>query len=548
LIRNAIRARRRRIAASAAFATAAVAGGGFAAPTALALAAWSAPIAAQSAVPRPDAQATAIRRWREQHEEEIVRELNTLLALPNNATDSANIARNAAQLKAMFERRGLAAQLLVNGPTPPAVFAELRTPGATRTVVFYAHYDGQPVVLSDWATPPWQPVLRGAPRADGTMGAVKAGAVNGRFDPEDRIYARSASDDKSPIIAMLAAIDAMRASGQKPSVNLKFFIEGEEEAGSTHLKPMLQKYKALLAADAWFFCDGPVHQSRQQQVLFGVRGVMGLEATVYGPSRALHSGHYGNWAPNPGMLLTELIASMRDSDGKILIDHFYDDVVAPTASEVAAARAVPPVDDELRRSLLLGASEAKNAPLAERIMVPALNLHGIKVGQVGALATNSVPTDAQASFDFRLVQNQTPAHIRELVEAHLKARGWHIVHGPASADDRLNHPRVVRLDWDGGYPAYRTSMDQPIGKAVRQVVSQTIGRDVIVLPTLGGSVGMADFYDVLQVPLITLPIVNHDNAQHAKDENLRLQNLWDGIEVLAGVMTKLGAAWAGVVP
>ena len=504
--------------------------------------------AAQSAVPKPDAQAGAVRAWRQQHEEAIVGELTTLLAIPNNATDAVNIARNAALIKTMFERRGLVAQILSNGPTPPAVYAELKTPGATRTVVFYAHYDGQPVVLSEWATPPWQPILRGAPTVAGAMGAVKSGAVNGRFDPEDRIYARSASDDKAPVVAMLAAIDAIRASGQKPTVNLKFFIEGEEEAGSTHLTPLLQKYKTLLAADAWFICDGPVHQSRQQQVLFGVRGTMGLEATIYGPSKALHSGHYGNWAPNPGILLTELIASLRDADGKILVDHFYDDVAAPTASELAAARAVPRVDDELRRSLLLGGSEAKNAPLAERIMIPALNLHGIKVGQVGELTTNSIPTEAQASFDFRLVPNQTPAHIRELVEAHLKARGWFIVHGAVSADDRLAHARLVRLDWGGGYAAYRTSMDQPVGKAVRQVLTQTIGRDVIVLPTLGGSVGLSDFFEVLQVPLITLPIVNHDNAQHAKDENLRLQNLWDGIEVIAGLMTKLGPVWTGVVP
>lgn len=503
---------------------------------------------AQSALPKPDAQATAVRRWREQHEEAIVRELNTLLAIPNNASDSANIRRNADLLKAMFERRGLASQLLIDGPTPPAVFAELRTPGATRTVVFYAHYDGQPVVAGDWASPPWQPVQRGAPRADGTLGAVTAGAVNGRFDPEDRVYARGASDDKSPIIAMLAAIDAMRASGQKPSVNLKFLLEGEEEAGSTHLKPMLAKHKALLAADAWFICDGPVHQSRQLQVLFGVRGVMGLNATVYGPSRALHSGHYGNWVPNPGMLLTEMIASMRNADGKILIDHFYDDIAAPTASELAAARAVPSVDDDLRRSLLLGASEANNAPLAERIMLPALNLRGIRVGQVGALANNAVPVDAEASIDFRLVPHQTPDRIRSLVEAHLTARGWFIVHTAATPQDRLNHARVVRLDWEGGYPSYRTSMDQPIGKAVRQVLAQTAGRDPIILPTLGGSVGLADFFEVLQVPLITMPTVNHDNAQHAKDENIRLQNLWDAIEVFAGLMTKLGPAWTGVVP
>ena len=181
-------------------------------------------------------------------------------------------------------------------------------------------------------------------------------------------------------------------------------------------------------------------------------------------------------------------------------------------------------------------------------MLPALNLRGIRVGNVGAAANNAVPTEAEASIDFRLVPNQTPEHIRQLLEAHLTARGWYVVHAAPTPAERLAHPKVVRLMGEGGYPSYRMSMDQPVSKAVRQVVSQVIGRDVIALPTLGGSVGMSEFYDVLQVPLITLPIVNHDNAQHAKDENIRLQNLWDGIEVFAGVMTRLGTTWSTVVP
>ena len=514
----------------------------------------SSPLGAQgaqgvtSAVPRPDAQASAIRAWRERNEVPIVQELNALLAIPNHAADAANIRRNAELIKAMLDRRGLGGRILENGVHPPAVFGELRVPGATRTVMFYAHYDGQPVAAAEWATAAFTPILRAAPRPDGTLGAIKAGPVNGRYDPEDRVYARSASDDKSPIVAMLAAIDAMRATGQQPSVNLKFFFEGEEEAGSENIRPMLDRNRALLAADVWLFCDGPVHQSREAQIVFGVRGVMGLEATVYGPARALHSGHYGNWAPNPGMLLTEFIASLRDSDGRILVNRFHDDVVPPTASELAVVRALPPVEDALRRSLLLGATEARNAPLAERIMQPALNLRGIRVGQVGDLANNAVPTEAQASFDFRLVPNQSPARIRTTVEAHLAARGWHIVHGPPTAADRLDHARVVRLDWGGGYPSYRVSMDDPAGTALRAAVSTTIGREVLVLPTLGGSLGLSEFFDVLRVPLITMPIVNHDNSQHAKDENLRLQNLWDGIEIMAGIMTKLGAAWPRTVP
>jgi acetylornithine deacetylase/succinyl-diaminopimelate desuccinylase-like protein len=500
-----------------------------------------APLAAQPVAP-------AVRAWRVQHEAEIVRELATLVAIPNVASDAANIRRNAEFVRAMLERRGVSARLLENGAYPPVVYGELKTPGATHTVMFYAHYDGQPVDPKEWATSPWEPTLRGRPRADGGLGSVLE-MPSARFDPESRLYGRSVSDDKAPIVAMLTALDALKASGRPPTVNLKFFFEGEEEAGSTHLKPVLEQNAALLAADVWLFCDGPVHQSRQMQVVFGARGVMGLEMTIYGPARALHSGHYGNWAPNPGALLADLIASMRDADGRILVAHYLDDVVAPTASERAAVRALPPIDDELRRSLLLGATEANGAALGERIMLPAINVRGIRVGQVGALAANAIPTQADASLDFRLVPNQTPGHVKELVEAHLRGRGYFIVHSQAPTDaERLAHARVVRLDWEGGYAAVRTSMELPVSRALRRVVSEAIGGEVPAVPTMGGSVPMRTFEEVLKVPLVIMPTVNHDNSQHAKDENLRVQNLWDGIEIFASVMARLGPVWTGPVP
>jgi acetylornithine deacetylase/succinyl-diaminopimelate desuccinylase-like protein len=501
-----------------------------------------------AATPRPDAGASAVRKWREANEEAIVRELSALASLPNHASDLPNIRRNAELLKTMLERRGVTARLLDDGNWPPAVYGELRVPGATRTVMWYAHYDGQPVVASEWATPPFAPTLRARPNADGSLGAVKQGATNGRYDPEDRLYARAVADDRAPIIAMLAALDAMKATGQAPSVNIKFFLDGEEEANSANVPVILQKHKELLKADLWLFCDGPAHQSRQIQLVFGVRGVMGMEATVYGPSRALHSGHYGNWAPNPGMLLNEMIASMRDADGKILVDNYMREFVPLTPTEIAAARSLPPVDADLRRSLLLGATEANNASLTERIMLPAINLRGMRVGQVGALANNAVPTEAQASFDFRLVPNLTPEKVKALVEAHLRKRGWFVTHAAPTPEQRLANAKVVRLEWGEGYPAYRTSPDLPVSLALRRTITGTIGRETLVLPTLGGSIPMQQFYEALQVPLINFPIVNHDNAQHAKDENIRLQNLWDGIELFAGVMVKLGREWRSPTP
>ena len=223
--------------------------------------------------------APAIRAWRVQHEPEIVRELATLLGIPNVAADLPNIRRNADLIKAMLEKRGVTARILDNGPNPPAVYGELMVPRATRTVMLYAHYDGQPVDPREWVTSPWLPTLRARPAADGTIGAVLEIPERGQLDPESRLFARSAGDDKSPIVAMVAALDALRASGLAPSANLKFFFEGEEEAGSGHLRALLERNQELLRADVWLICDGPVHQSRRQLIDFGVRGVTGLELT-----------------------------------------------------------------------------------------------------------------------------------------------------------------------------------------------------------------------------------------------------------------------------
>jgi len=477
------------------------------------------------------------------HDLAIVRELSNFLAIPNLATDSVGIRRNARHLADMMTARGIQTRLLDGPPgAPPVVFGELPTPTATKTIVFYAHYDGQPVDPAQWATPPWQPVLRDKPLADGGPG-IPMPSSPGMMQGEWRLYARSASDDKAPIVAMLTALDALRASGVSPSVNLKFFFEGEEEAGSGHLHDILVRNAPLLAADAWLFCDGPVHQSRRQQIVFGARGVMGAELTVYGPSHGLHSGHYGNWAPNPITLLANLIASMRDDDGHIRIAHYYDDVTPITPADRRALATIPSVDSALRAEVELGATEANDAPLVERIMLPALNLRGIRGGAVGATASNTIPTEATASIDFRLVPRQTPAHVRELVEAHLRAQGYFIVDHTPTPAERMAHARIVKVRWEAGYAATRVPTDAPLSRAVLRAAEEATGGPVVALPILGGSLPLATFDEVLHTPLVVVPIVNHDNNQHAANENLRLQNLFDGIQVFAAMMSDLGRYW-----
>lgn len=454
--------------------------------------------------------ATLTTGYRTAHEADILREFTQFLAIPNIASDTPNIERNAAMLSEMLKRRGADVKLLRVEGAPPVVFGSLDTFGATKTITFYAHYDGQPTVASDWTNgQPWTPVMR-----------------------DGHVWARSASDDKAAIVAMLTALDALRDAKRSPSVNLRFFFEGEEEAGSPHLARILANNAALLKTDTWILCDGPVHQTGRKLIFYGARGVSDVEITVFGPTRALHSGHYGNWVPNPIVVLTHLIDSMRDVDGRILVSNFYDDVVAPTEAELRAIAALPPVEDQLRAELGIAEPEAKN--LNERLLLPALNLRGIASGSIGEKASNTIQKEATASIDFRLVPNQTPEKVRELIEAHVRAQGFFIVRETPAMATRLAHPKIARLTWHLGYPAARTPLDAPMSIAVADIIRTTFP-DAVRLPTLGGSIPMYTFQQASHVPVIGVPIANYDNNQHAPNENIRLDYFWDGIELFAAL-------------
>lgn len=483
-----------------------------------------------------------VRAYRVAHEKEIVHEFNRLLSLPNRASDSRDIELNAEFIKTMLESRGIAVRMLRVTGAPPVILGELRTPGARSTIGIYAHYDGQPVDPAQWLSPPFSPVVRDRTGKDIEWEA----AAN--LDPEWRVYARSASDDKAPIEATMAALDALRASHTPLSVDVKFMFEGEEEAGSIHLPQILKENADALDAEIWLLSDGPVHQSRRMQVFFGARGETDLEITTYGPARPLHSGHYGNWAPNPIVLLTHLIDSMRDTDGNILIQGFYEDVRPLTAAEKQTLARTPAADAQLKQELAIRVPEGGGAPLAEQILKPALNVRGVRAGHVGAQAANVISTEAEASIDIRLVPNQTPEQVRARVEEHIARQGFFIVHEEPDASTRLAHGHVVKLQWGSGYPPYRASMENGAAERIIRTIETATASPVVKVVTLGGSVPMYLFEGQKHTPVIGVPIANHDNNQHAANENLRLQNLWDAIQVYASIFAEYGADQAPVHP
>jgi acetylornithine deacetylase/succinyl-diaminopimelate desuccinylase-like protein len=482
----------------------------------------------------------AVREYRKKNELKWLQEFVTLLSMPNVASDQVNIRKNADYLVKIMEQSGLKPRLLEssNRNAPPAVYGEWLVSNAKQTIIFYAHYDGQPTNPKDWTgSEPWTPVLRSAALERGGK-IIPFPKANEAINPEWRLYARSASDDKAGVFAILKAFEALRANKMSPSVNLKFFFEGEEEAGSNNLKDILLRHQELLKSDGWIICDGPVHQSGRKQIVFGVRGVTTIDLTVYGANRPLHSGHYGNWSPNPALTLAKLLSSMKDEQGRVVVKGWNDDVERLGAIEKQAIKDAPQYDNELKKQLGLVRTDAVGESYLESLNYPSLNIAGISSGDVGALARNVIPAKANTVMDIRLVKGNDVNRQVEKLKAHIKAQGFYLIDREPTDAERLQHPLVAKFIHNpGGYNAQRTRMDLPLSLRVVKAVQSTSTEKVITLPTLGGSLPLSILTESLNVPTITVPIANYDNNQHAENENIRLQNLWEGIEIFAKLMT-----------
>ena len=315
--------------------------------------------------------------------------------------------------------------------------------------------------------------------------------------------------------------------------------EGEEEAGSLHLEQILEANKALIGGDIWLVCDGPVDQTRRQQLVFGARGDAHVAITVYGPDRSLHSGHYGNWAPNPAMMLAQLLAGMKDADGLVLIPHFYDGVEPLGPLEKAALAAAPVNDAMLKEQFEMGRTMGGigggGKHLLELLNEPSLEVAGLASGQTGASVTNSINKQAVANLDLRLVVGITAATQQARVVEYIRSQGYFVTDKDPTREELLSHPKVAKVLTPPGEDAARTRMDLPIAKDVVAAVESARGK-TILLPTSGGTVPLPAMERASGSPTIMVPIANHDDNQHAANENLRVQNLWDGVETMAALM------------
>jgi acetylornithine deacetylase/succinyl-diaminopimelate desuccinylase-like protein len=479
---------------------------------------------------------TAFDRRLAKRRRAIVEGLVELVRLNSVSQESAKVRGAGEWLTAVLQARGLAGQLFETRGNP-LVFGERRVPDATRTVLFYCHYDTKPIPPDGWLQPdPLEPVFRRGLPEEGEPGRALAEFADDELGSL-ALYARGSADDKGPIWSHLHALELMDALGLSPAANVKFIFDGEEEIDSPSLGPFAEAHRDLLAADVVVMTDGPQHARGRPTISGGARGMVKVELVIEAARRDVHSGNFV--APNPAWKLSGLLASMATSDGVPLIEAFEEDVVGPTAAERQMMASLPLDLSALEKDL----GVALPADYVERIMFhPTLSINGLQSGFVGAEANTIIPHRATVALDIRMVKNQQWKKVYARLLEHLRAQGFTVLEsadGPLPDDLR---GRAVRVVEKSGYDAAKTSLEMPISREIIAAVERAHGGErAVLLPTMGGTVPMWVFTDVLKLPTLVVPYANQNNRQHGPNEHMKLEHLFQGIRTTAQLLTDLAA-------
>ncbi|WP_339095395.1 dipeptidase [Deinococcus sp. VB142] len=434
-------------------------------------------------------------------------ELFELLRIPSVSADpayKADVARAADWLQLKLQSLGFAARV---DPTPghPIVYAErLNAPGKP-TILIYGHYDVQPESpLEEWVTPPFEPTIR-----------------------DGRIYARGSTDDKGQAYAHIKGVELLLSQGELP-VNVKFFLEGEEEIGSPSIKPYLEAHKDELKADVIVISDGSRFAKDVPTITYGVRGLSYVEIHVQGANRDLHSGSYGGAAPNPINALCEIIAGLKDEQGRVTIPGFYDGVTPLTDDERAMWASLPHSDEEFAASIGVDALPGEEGyTTLERIWGrPTLDVNGIWGGYQGEGSKTVIAAKAGAKVSMRLVPGQDPDRVTQLIKDYV----------PTIA------PKGVKaevLGHHGGQPVMFPT-DSPWIQGANRALKRVYGRDAAFARTGGSIPIVADFDQILQTPVLFVDFGLNEDAPHSPNESFALEDYHNGILTSAYLLEELG--------
>lgn len=477
--------------------------------------------------------------WLEEKADEYARasfdELFEMYSLPNDANFKDDIVRNIEWCEGAFARRGFETTRLETGHIP-LLLAERSVANADKTVLIYLQVDGQPVDSSFWNQPsPWIPTLK--EHSGNEWKAIPWERLEGELNMDWRIFVRSASDAKGPVMMFLKSMDIINDASITPNFNMKVIMDFEEELGSPRLPQAVIDYKEQLDSDMLIIFDGPRHVTNKPTLTFGARGIATVTLEVFGPRVPQHSGHYGNYAPNPALKLSQLLASMKDAYGRVTIPQWYNGIeLTDEIKEIL--KLVPDDEADIRKKVGIASIDSVAGNYQESIQYPSLNIRGLRSGWVGKEVRTIVPSSAIAEIDIRLVKETTGDRMVSLLRQYIEGQGYYLVEDEPTEEERMKYPNIIRFNSEVSYGAFRTEFDTEVGQWLIKALTRGFGEAPILKRTSGGSIPISPFVITLGIPAVTVPTVNPDNNQHSPNENIRLGNYFEGIRTITAILTE----------
>lgn len=463
-----------------------------------------------------------------------IAELKSFVSIPNDAINFEDIDRNIVWLENAFEKRGFDTSRL-SSENLDVLYASKQLNERLPTLLFYMHLDGQSVDGSKWdQSDPYEMVIKKP--INGGYTPIPYKNLEKEVQEDWRLFGRSTSDDKGPIVMFLQSIDLIGENQIDLPYNIKVILDPEEERGSVPLAKVVENNRDLLEADYLIISDGPAHRSGKPTIIFGCRGITTMTLTTYGPKFSQHSGHYGNFAPNPILDLSQLLSSMKDTDGRVLIDGYYDGIKIDEVTK-SILKAVPDNDEKIKQQLKINRVDLVGNFYQESLQYPSLNIRGINAGWVGKEARTIVPSHATAELDLRLVPESDGNQLKKCVKNHIENKGYKIIYSEPSDEQRLNYPRLIKIGERGVTDAFRTPLNDPFGEHLKSVLENQFKQEVVRIRIMGGTVPIASFINTLDIPAFIVPMVNHDNNQHSPNENLKIGQLTYGVTAFYKILT-----------
>jgi len=459
--------------------------------------------------------------------------LRELLSIPNDAFYPEDIERNVKWCENAFEQRGFKTNR-IKTETVPLLLAERQHKEAKKTVLIYLQIDGQPVDSTRWfQKSPYTPTLK-MRNSQGEWEAMSWERIS-EYEDDWRVFARSASDAKGPVSMFLAALDAASQQKIEPNYNIKVIMDFEEELGSPRLPDAVTENAELLKADMLIIYDGPRHITNKPTLTFGARGIATITLTTYGPVVPQHSGHFGNYAPNPALRLSKLLASMKDDEGRVTIPGFYDGVKIDADTE-KILKAVPDDENQINERLQIAEFDKVGGYYQESIQYPSLNIRGMQSGWIDEKVRTIIPGWARAEIDVRLVLETDPERLLDLIKNHIAEQDYFVIDREPTEQERLTHSKIATFTSEISYQSFRTDFDSEVGIWLRSAIKKAFGEEPIMIRMSGGSIPISPFVTTLGIPAVTVPTVNRDNNQHSPNENLRLGNYREGIKTMIAIL------------